>query len=121
MCRKYDRFGKYIQENKYFISQLNDIGIRKNYTGYYYLVDILDILINQDLKVKSFSRQVYPIIAEKYNTSECTVERNIRNLIDKSWSDKIRKKLIKVYDSPNKPHCRQFIYVIRNYIMMQIS
>ena len=121
MCKKYDRYGKLIQGNKYFISQLNYLGFRKNYTGYYYLVDILDILINQGARVKSFSRQVYPIIAEKYNKSECTIERNIRNLIDKNWTEKTQKKLKDVWNKPTKPACRDFIIMIKTYILSQIA
>ena len=78
MCKKYDRFGNLIQGNKYFIKKLNELGLKQNFTGYYYIIDILDIMINKGIGEKSFSKNVYPIIAMKYNKSECTIERNIR-------------------------------------------
>lgn len=121
MCKKYDRYNHQVQDKKFFMNVLNEIGIGYNYTGYYYTIDILDILINQDVKIKSFSKQVYPIIAKKYNKSECTIERNIRNMIDKTWSEKTRRKLKDFWHSDKKPPCRQFIFCIRDYILRTIN
>ena len=119
MCRKYFRFGNLIQGNKFFINQLDEIGLKTCFTGYYYVVDILDIVINKGLKQKSFSKYVYPKIAEKYNTNECTVERNIRNLIAKNWNDDMQAKL--KWNNEQKPSCKKFVFIIKDYIMSKIT
>ena len=121
MCKKFDRFGNLIQGNKYFINQLNELGLKQTFTGYYYVVDILDITINQGVKEKSFSKYVYPIIAKKYGKSECTIERNIRNLIDKTWCESMQIKLNSYWNKTEKPSCKKLIYIIKSYIMDMIS
>lgn len=120
MCKKYDRYGQLIQGNKYFINQLNELGIKQNFTGYYYAIDILDILINQGVRSKSFSKYIYPQVAKKYNKSECTIERNIRNLIDKNWNEELKAKLNCRFNDGEKPSCKELIFMIKDYIMSNL-
>ena len=88
--------------------------------GFYYLIEILNLLINQGIKVKSYSNQIYPIVALKYNKSVCTIERNIRNLIDKCWSVDLLKRLNIFYHGNKKPSCCKFIELLKMYINSQI-
>ncbi len=90
MGAKEIKYSVILSENIFFVKMLRELGISSKYLGFYFLIDILDMLINKKMVVKSFSKEVYPIIAQKYNMKECTIERNIRNLIDKTWNQKIR-------------------------------
>ncbi len=114
------KFSSVLNENIFFVKMLRELGISSRYLGFYFLIDILDMLINKKMVVKSFSKEVYPIIAQKYNMKECTIERNIRNLIDKSWSQKIKHKVKGLWFNQEKPTCCKFIYIVKNYIVMQI-
>ena len=88
MNTKNEKYGNFISE-KYFIKKcVKKCGVSQNYTAHYFLVDIIDLLVNENLKVKSFSREVYPMLAQKYNKKDCTIERNIRNAIDICWQNK---------------------------------
>ncbi len=118
MHAKEIRFGNNISNLIFFQSRLNYLGIQKKYTGYYFLVEVMHILINENKRVRSFSKEVYPRIAEKYGTTPWTIERNIRSVISNCWSLDLMEKL-NVY-SPQKPNCCQFIYWIKNYIIKDL-
>lgn len=120
MSPKEVKYGNKIANNIFFIRQLDNLGIDKKYLGYYLMVEIMQIMINQEIRIKSFSKQVYPIIAKKFNKTECTIERNIRNLINKCWNDKLKLKLNIFWPKEEKPCCKEFIYMIKNYITLQI-
>ncbi|MBR1987936.1 MAG: hypothetical protein IKA36_02730 [Clostridia bacterium] len=107
MNTKNEKYGNFISE-KYFIKKcVKKCGVSQNYTAHYFLVDIIDLLVNENLKVKSFSREVYPMLAQKYNKKDCTIERNIRNAIDICWQNK---------DEEDKPTCQKFIHMLANYV-----
>jgi len=114
------KYGKMIETKIFFIKQLQYLGINCKYMGFYSLIEILEILVNTKRVVKSFSREVYPEVAQKYGKTVCTIERNIRSLIMKSWSVDLMQKLQKYYPESFKPTCRDFIFMIKNYISNQI-
>lgn len=113
-------YGKNVKAYVYFIKQLDNLGIEKKYIGYYLLVEIMQIMINEDRCITSFSKQLYPRIAEKFNKTECTVERNIRNLINKCWNYNLMAKLEIYFQPEKKPTCRQFIYIVKDYMAKQL-
>ena len=120
MNTKEIRYGQNIENKIYFVKKLDELGIERKYTGYYLLVELMEILINQNLKVVSFSKQVYPIIANKFGKTSCTIERNIRSLIKNSWCEELMIKLNVYYVGVKKPTCREFIFLVKNYILKQI-
>ena len=81
----------------------------------------MEFLINQEIETKSFSKEVYPKIAMKYGKTACTVERNIRSLIDKCWCCELMEKLNVYYADGEKPTCRAFVYLVKNYICNKIT
>ncbi len=121
MGLKKEQCAKIVCANYYVKKRVKDLGISGEYIAYYYLVDILDVLINEDKRVHSFSKEIYPFLAKKYNKSDCTVERDIRNVINIFWNDKMRIKLNPYWDVNTKPTCCKFIYLIRNYLLNEIA
>ncbi len=117
MTAKEMKYGETIASKVFFIKVLDELGIQRKYMGYYLLIELMEVLVNQEKRVKSFSQEVYPIIAEKYGKTACTVERNIRNLIQKSWNEELMLKLNVYYVDNEKPTCREFIYLVKNYIL----
>lgn len=120
MSPKEIRYGKNISGNIFFIKQLDELGLNRKYTGFYLLVEIMQVMINEQRIIKSFSEQLYPIIATKYGKTVCTIERNIRSIINKCWNNDMMEKLNAYYPAGEKPTCRVFIYLIKNYITDQI-
>lgn len=121
MSPKEMKYGKFIANKIFFVKQLDYLGIQKKYLGYYTLVELMDVLINNCLEFKSFSTDVYPYIANKYGKTVCTIERNIRNLIKQCWCFDLMEKLNCYYAENDKPTCREFVYLVKDYILKQIS
>ncbi len=113
---------KKVVHSHYFIStMLRKLGITNKYIGYFYLIEILDLLINEGLIVNSFSGQVYPRIACRYNRSDHTIERDIRHIISILWDEKLKKILSPFCFYTNRPRCRQFIYAVKDYILNELN
>ena len=120
MSNKEVKYSKIVTENVYFVKQLDNLGISRKYLGFYMLIEIMNLMINKRMYISSFSRQVYPIVAEKYNKTCCTVERNIRSLIERTWNYNLMEKFHSYYPEGEKPTCRDFIFMIKNYITNQM-
>lgn len=120
MSAKEKRYGDMLPNDYFYIKRIKELGITPNYMGFYYIVEILDLLLNEGMVVRSFSKQVYPMLAKKYNKKESTIERNIRNLINKFWEPKLKKELMCLWLSEDKPTCCEFIYILKNYILKEI-
>lgn len=121
MSKKTEEYEEKVCKNYFLIKRMGDLGITNDYIGYYYLVDIMNLLINEAKTFRSFSKELYPYLAEKYNKNLCTIERNIRNLRDKRWDKGLKLKLSKFWDKDKKPSCSKFIYLIKNFVLDDIS
>lgn len=115
--KKTMKYEDIVAHNYYVMSRIRELGITEQYTGYYFLVDILDQLINESKVVRSFSREVYPVLAKKYNKNDCTIERDIRNIINVLWDYRLKNKLAKFWLKEDKPSCCEFIYIVKNYLV----
>ena len=120
MSPKEMKYKDNVAGNIFFLKQLDNLGIDRKYTGFYLLVEIMQVLINEEKRIKSFSKQVYPKIAEKYGKTNCTVERNIRNLIEHCWCKEMMIQLNTFFPEGKRPTCGEFVYLIKNYIKEQI-
>ena len=115
------KYGEICTKNYYLRKKFNDLGITKKYTGYYFLLDILDEIINKSRTIKSFSKEIYPELAVKYDKNDCSIERDIRNVIDRLWDDVLKEKLEFLWLNDARPTCCEFIYLIRNYVLVDIA
>ncbi len=120
MYKYEEEYTKIVTKNYFLTKKITDLGITKKYTAYYFLLDILDEIINKQRIIKSFSREVYPGLASKYGKHDCSIERDIRNLIATLWDRKLKDKLAYFYSGEGKPTCNEFIYLIKNYILADI-
>ncbi len=114
------KYSKVLAENIYFVKQLDNLGFNRKYIGFYMMVEMMDLLINRKMHVVSFSRQIYPIIAKKYGKESFTVERNIRSLIESCWNMDLMVKFHSYYPEGERPTCRDFIFMVKNYITNQM-
>ena len=69
------------------------LGINTNLLGHKYLIDAVMLAKENPIYIKRLSAEIYPRIAEKFNSTPCKVERAIRNAIDVSYN-KDRMKLL---------------------------
>ena len=65
---------------------LHELGVPSHIKGYEYIRDGILILYNDPTIVGGITKELYPEIADKYNTSVSRVERAIRHAIEVSWN-----------------------------------
>ena len=63
---------------------LHNLGMPSNIKGYQYIKDGIILLFNNN--ISSFTKDLYPTIAKKYDTNKENVERSMRHAIEISWN-----------------------------------
>ena len=67
-------------------SLLHSLGIPSHIKGYMYIRDGIDLMYNNPSMIGAITKELYPEIAERYDTTSSRVERAIRHAIEVSWS-----------------------------------
>ena len=105
---------------------LMTLGIPANHKGFDYIRDIIEYIIEYDLKVFELNKTIYRVIAFKYNKSIYSIERDIRYSIEIGYNrtknyinDDLYKNSIN-YDKL-KPTNKQFIKTVSNLVAYKIS
>ena len=65
---------------------LHELGMPSHIKGYEYIREGIMMLYNDPSIIGGITKELYPEIAEKYNTSVSRVERAIRHAIEVSWN-----------------------------------
>ena len=82
--QKYEYVDNYMQQK---ISKLlHDLGMPSHIKGYQYIRDAIELMHNDPHLFSGITKEVYPYIANKYNTTSSRVERAMRHAIEVSWS-----------------------------------
>ncbi|MCD7982142.1 MAG: sporulation transcription factor Spo0A [Clostridiales bacterium] len=64
---------------------LHDLGVPAHVKGYFYLREAILMSLNQAEMLNSITKNLYPILAEKYRTTPDCAERAIRHAIEMAW------------------------------------
>lgn len=65
---------------------LHNLGVPSHIRGYQYIRDGIVMMYEEPDMLKGITKEVYPELALKYNTTTSRVERAIRHAIEVSWS-----------------------------------
>jgi len=65
---------------------IHELGVPAHIKGYQYLREAIMMVVNDIELINEITKQLYPEIAERYNTTPSRVERAIRHAIEVSWS-----------------------------------
>ncbi len=65
---------------------LHELGIPSHIKGYQYIREGINILYNRPETVGGITKELYPELADKYDTTVSRVERAIRHAIEVSWN-----------------------------------
>ncbi len=100
---------------------LKNLCVTPNYNGYTYLREAIKIALNQPISSRGFSTKIYPLIAEKFEVSSASIERNIRTAINKSWdraSTDIKADMFGLFAANKqwKPTNSEYILIIADMI-----
>jgi len=64
---------------------IHQMGVPAHIKGYQYLRDAILLVVNEVNLLGAVTKELYPTIAEKYNTTPSRVERAIRHAIELAW------------------------------------
>lgn len=100
------------------------VGIPAHIKGYQFLREAIKMAINSPEIINSITKELYPSIASKFDTSASKVERAIRHAIEVAWN---RGKIeninsvfgIKVYTNNEKPTNGEFIALVADKMLLE--
>ncbi|MDU4726691.1 sporulation transcription factor Spo0A [Clostridium sp.] len=98
-------------------SIIHEIGVPAHIKGYMYLREAITMVVNDMELLSAVTKELYPSIAKKYNTTASRVERAIRHAIEVAWGrgqvDAINKLFgYTVHNEKGKPTNSEFIAII---------
>ena len=117
-----------ISRNKVLEEKITNIfitvGIPAHIKGYYFLREAIKMAIENPEIINSITKQLYPSIAERFETSASKVERAIRHAIEVAWN---RGKIeninsvfgVKVYSNNEKPTNGEFIALVADKMLIE--
>ena len=92
--------------------------VNSMYKGYHYIPDAVEILETKNEKSENvrMTKDVYPVIAEKYGTSPANIEAAIRSAVEKCWkSNKEYVQEILGYNALKCPSNSEFLDALIYY------
>jgi len=104
-------------EKQAIIDLMHSMGITENYIGFSQLLFAVQLAREDPRRLASVTKEIYPDVAKAYNTSWRCVERNIRTVIEVSWSvDPRRISDLANYPLHRRPKPAQFISLLLNHL-----
>ena len=106
--------------SKIFIS----VGIPPHIKGYSFLREGVKMVVNNPSIINNITKQLYPMIGERFSTTPSKVERAIRHAIEVSWAkgriDSINSLFgVSVYLGQEKPTNGEFIALIADKMLLE--
>ncbi len=101
---------------------LRNIGMHPKYKGYAYILCILTMTQHYPAMVYNLSRELYPVVMDKYGVSMAGVERNIRFAIKRTWEEGnhcMLEGLFGAYETDWIPTNSEFIAVLTEGMRMR--
>lgn len=101
-------------------------GIPPHIKGYQFLREAVKCAMSRPEMINSITRELYPSVARKYNTSSSKVERAIRHAIDVAWSrgriENINQLYgVKIFSKGEKPTNGELIALISDKMIIECA
>lgn len=102
---------------------IHEIGVPAHIKGYQYLRDSIMMSVEDPGMISAITKQLYPTIAKKYQTTSSRVERAIRHAIEVAWSRGKMETLSDLFGytvdaAKGKPTNSEFIALIADKIRL---
>lgn len=102
-------------------AMLHEVGIPSHIKGYQYLREAVHMVIQNRDVINRITKELYPGVARRFDTSPSKVERAMRHAIEVAWSrgrlDAVNRMYgYKVFDAMDKPTNGEFISCIAEKI-----
>ncbi len=103
---------------------IHEIGVPAHIKGYLYLREAIGMVIENIEYLSAVTKELYPSIASKFNTTPSRVERAIRHAIEVAWSrgkiDTINKLFgYTVHNGKGKPTNSEFIAMVADKLRLE--
>ncbi|MBQ8306889.1 MAG: sporulation initiation factor Spo0A C-terminal domain-containing protein [Blautia sp.] len=80
--------------NEIYIT-IRQLGVSTKYKGYYYVADAVKLTLESQERPIRITKDIYPILATKYQSKPQNIEHNIRTVVLSCWRSN-REKLEEV-------------------------
>lgn len=103
---------------------IHEIGVPAHIKGYMYLREAINMVVNNIELLSAVTKELYPSIAKKFNTTASRVERAIRHAIEVAWSrgqvDTINRIFgYTVSNGKGKPTNSEFIAMVADKLRLK--
>ncbi|WP_300384432.1 sporulation transcription factor Spo0A [Clostridium sp.] len=105
-------------------SIIHEIGVPAHIKGYMYLREAITMVINDMELLSAVTKELYPNIAKKYNTTASRVERVIRHAIEVAWGRGQIEAINRLFgytvdNGKGKPTNSEFIAIIADKLRLK--
>ena len=99
------------------------IGIPAHIKGYQYLREAIKLTFEHPNYINNITKELYPAIAQKFETTPSKVERAIRHAIEIAWNRGRIESIntifgIKVYNNADRPTNSEFIALVADQMLL---
>lgn len=108
------------------IHYFSAIGMPPHYKGYRYLVEAISLVIFEQEYLDKVTKRLYPMVAERFDTTPLHVERAIRHAIEMTWERGSFEQLNQLFPysidaQKGKPTNSSFIAAMAERIRLDID
>lgn len=100
---------------------VRSLGIPGTYMGFRYMVRALELACQDEDRLLRVTKEIYPVIAEEFGTTQYCVEKDLRTAIGICWSGAGRARLETVcrYPLSARPRTGEFLDIVTSYLKKQ--
>ncbi|MEA4963906.1 sporulation transcription factor Spo0A [Lutispora sp.] len=105
---------------------IHEIGVPAHIKGYIYLREAITMVVNNMELLSAVTKELYPSIARKFNTTSSRVERAIRHAIEVAWG-RGRLEVINnlfgytIHNDKGKPTNSEFIAMVADKLRLEMK
>lgn len=105
-------------------SIIHEIGVPAHIKGYMYLREAIGMVVNDIELLSAVTKELYPSIAKKFNTTASRVERAIRHAIEVAWGRGQVETINKIFgytihNDKGKPTNSEFIAMVADKLRLE--
>ena len=105
---------------------IHEVGVPAHIKGYQYLREAIMMVVNNIDIINQITKQLYPDIASKYNTTPSRVERAIRHAIEVAWGRGQAETVENIFGytisaAKGKPTNSEFIAMIADKLRLELK
>lgn len=103
---------------------IHEIGVPAHIKGYLYLREAIQMVVKDIELLSAVTKELYPSIAKKFNTTASRVERAIRHAIEVAWSRGQVETINRIFgytvhNDKGKPTNSEFIAMVADKLRLQ--